>query len=253
MEPRIVDISHYNVIAPDGFKLAAHSGIWGVIHKCTQGTTYVDKEYAKRRQQVAKDTTMLWGAYHFATGDDVEEQVNHFVQSSGVEDHPNTLLALDYEANPSGSTMEPEQMVEFLRAVEQKVGEKAVLYSGNLLKETLSNLTVLDQQYVCSHRLWLAQYGPTPKIPHGFDSYWIWQYTGDGIGPQPHTIPGISIPGNPGIDLNTYEGSLENLISEWVGKATKTQPEQLPPQVVDTPVDPYQSIQDWFNSLIHKR
>lgn len=249
MIPRVVDISHYNVIAPDGFRLAAGAGIWGVIHKCTQGNTYVDKEYAKRRQ-AAKDAGLLWGAYHFATRDDIEEQVNHFVMSSGVTDDPSILLALDYEANPQGEDMEPEEMVAFLKLAETMAHAKPALYSGNLLKETMSRLTLSDQQYVCSHRLWLAQYGDHPVVPHGFDNKWIWQYTGDGIGPQPHTIPGISIPGNPGIDLNAYEGSLEQLQKEWTLSGNNTSSPKLVTHHPEEQLDPYHAFKNWFDSIL---
>ena len=43
------------------------TGIVGVIHKATQGTTYVDETYASRRVE-ALACGLLWGAYHFGVG-----------------------------------------------------------------------------------------------------------------------------------------------------------------------------------------
>ncbi|MGY3459085.1 GH25 family lysozyme M1 (1,4-beta-N-acetylmuramidase) [Bradyrhizobium sp. LM3.4] len=65
-----------------------------------------------------------------------------------------------------------------------------------------------------SHRLWLCQYGPTPRLPTGFENWWLWQYTGDGIGPLPHNVPGI-VAGNGGIDLNAFDGTVDELAASW--------------------------------------
>ena len=42
------------------------------------------------------------------------------------------------------------------------------------------------------------------------------QYTGDGVGPLPHYIDGITCSGNSGIDLNVYNGTFDQLKKEWV-------------------------------------
>jgi len=63
----IVDISHHN--GNIDLQLAKADGIIGVIHKATQGTTGVDPMYQTNRAKAAA-AGLLWGAYHFATGDD---------------------------------------------------------------------------------------------------------------------------------------------------------------------------------------
>lgn len=83
-----------------------------------------------------------------------------------------------------------------------------MLYSGNLIKETLDRTV---DTFFAEHRLWLCQYGSVAKLPASWKKYWLWQYTGDGIGPEPHTIPGIE--GH--VDLNVYNGTFENLVTEW--------------------------------------
>ena len=40
----------------------------------------------------------------------------------------------------------------------------------------------------------------------------LWQFTGDGIGPQPHALPGIA---TRGIDINSYTGTREQLALDW--------------------------------------
>ncbi|MFZ1152332.1 MAG: GH25 family lysozyme [Xanthobacteraceae bacterium] len=65
--------------------------------------------------------------------------------------------------------------------------------------------------YLAAHRLWLAQYGPRPVTPRNWPSAWLWQFTGDGVGPKPHSVPGIV---GSGIDINSYEGDAVKLAAE---------------------------------------
>lgn len=216
MTPRVVDISHHNKVTD--LKATAMSGVFGVIHKASQGSGYRDPDYATRRQQ-AKAAGLLWGAYHFNDGTDVASQVDWFLKCAQPDD--STLLVLDYEDNPK-SNMSIQQAVQFLRLLEQKTGRKGAIYSGNRLKETIHILGSTDRAYLCQHRLWLCQYGPRAVLPMGFTSYWLWQYTGDGIGPTPHSVPGIE---GSGIDLNAYDGDRDKLKSEWA-PAAEDMPEQ---------------------------
>src|SRR5258707_10911036 len=97
---RVVDISPHNNVT--SFGEVAKSGVWGVINKATEGTTYVDPTYASRRPKV-KASGMLWGAYHFNTGGDVTAQVDWFMLKANPD--ADTLMVLDYEDNPSSSNM----------------------------------------------------------------------------------------------------------------------------------------------------
>lgn len=206
MTPRVADISHHNSVTD--LKASAAAGLWGIIHKASQGRAYRDPNYTGRRD-LAKSAGLLWGAYHFNTGDKVADQVENFIAAAKPDDH--TLMVLDYEDNRL-SNMNITQVAEFLHRIEDRLGRKAAIYSGNRLKETLSLASDVDRSYVREHRLWLCQYGPHAKLPGGFTKWWLWQYTGDGIGPEPHRIAGIS--GN-GIDLNAFEGTREELTKGW--------------------------------------
>jgi GH25 family lysozyme M1 (1,4-beta-N-acetylmuramidase) len=201
----VVDLYHGDVVT--SFADAATSGIRGIIHKATQGTRVADSAYGARRGNAA-DVGLLWGAYHFATDEDVGAQVGHFLGVARPD--PATLLALDFEPH-SNHTMRLSQARRFLVMVEQKLGRKAVLYSGNLIKEQLDGKV---DAFFGSHRLWLAQYGPIPKVQRSWKKPWLWQYSADGIGPGPHKVPGI--PGANGqLDLNSYNGTPEQLATEW--------------------------------------
>jgi hypothetical protein len=45
----------------------------------------------------------------------------------------------------------------------------------------------------------------------------LWQFTGDGIGHKPHSVPGII---DTGIDINHFDGDAAKLAAEWSGPTT---------------------------------
>lgn len=215
--PRVVDLSHHNVGPLKGgaidFKAVAAAGIWGVICKASEGAGYGDPTYDQRRTAI-KAAGLLHGAYHFNTGEAVRAQVDKFFLEADPDE--GTCMVLDFEKQTvkSKGDMSISQMVVMLHMIETRLGRKAKIYSGNRLRETIAKLGPLDRAYVCEHRLWYCQYGPrADKLPAGFSKYWLWQYTGDGLGPPPHNIAGVK---GLGVDLNAYQGTREQLASEWV-------------------------------------
>lgn len=207
INPMVLDVSHHNAIARGGFERMRDFGIRGIIHKASQGLSYADPTYAQRRHD-ATAAGLLWGAYHFADSSDPKTQALRFLSAANPDGE--TLLALDYE--PCGDkTMTLEGARAFLQAIEAATGRKAVLYSGNLIKETLRGA----DPYFGSHRLWLAQYSDHPVTPPSWASPWLWQFSGDGVNAH-----GISIPGIAGqVDINSFAGSADLLTTQWAGGA----------------------------------
>lgn len=198
MIPNVLDISHHNTI--NDFAALKAAGVWGIIHKCTQGTGYVDPLYASRRK-LATDAGLLWGAYTFNTGAPVAQQVAFFVTQADPDD--NTLMCLDFEDNPA-SNMSLSQAKQFLELADERLGRKLVLYSGNRVKDLLGH--TIDM-FLGSHRLWLAQYGPTAHVQASWNKQWLWQYSESG-----------HMAGTGGLlDLNHYGGTLPQLQQEWSG------------------------------------
>lgn len=198
MIPNVLDISHHNII--NDFAALKAAGVWGIIHKCTQGTGYVDPLYASRRK-LATDAGLLWGAYTFNTGAPVAQQVDFFFSHAEPDD--NTLMCLDFEDNPA-SNMTLVQAAQFLHLADAKLGRKLVLYSGNRVKDLLGGH---NDTFFGSHRLWLAQYGPTPHVQLSWRKQWLWQYSESG-----------HMAGTGGLlDLNHYGGTLPQLQQEWAG------------------------------------
>lgn len=201
---KVVDLSHFN--APPNFATAKTGGVVGVIHKATQGTGFIDNRYAARRAP-ATAAGLLWGAYHFGTGDDVEDQIDHYLDVAKPD--ASTLVALDFEQNtvPGGSSMTLDQAKAFLQAIEAKLGRKAVLYGGAYLKQKLAGHA---DPYLSQHRLWWAQYSAAPSLAPGWANYWLWQYTDGHSGHNIPTVPGIGH-----CDTDTYDGTDAQLAQEW--------------------------------------
>jgi GH25 family lysozyme M1 (1,4-beta-N-acetylmuramidase) len=201
-KPLVIDLSHHNTIG--SLHDAAAAGIVGVIHKATEGVKMVDKT-AKSRFALSRDAGLLWGVYHFMKPGDVETQVDHFLKNAPADDK--TLYVLDFEVD--GITL--SQVLEFLELVDDRTGQIPVLYTGFKLKD-LGGARKIPA--LTAYRLWLAQYGPRPVLPKGYDKLWLWQYT------QTGKIAGVS--GD--VDLNEYNGTAEQLRDDWVIKTSAAAP-----------------------------
>lgn len=203
----IVDIYHYDTVR--NFEEARTGGVLGVIHKATTGQSGRDDQYAARRR-AATDAVLLWGAYHWGTGAPATAQVDNFL--TAAEPDETTLVALDFEETP-GNQMTLGRAREFLELIEEKLGRKAVIYSGSTIKNALGHSR---DAYFGSHRLWLAQYGAKPDVQASWDNYWLWQFTeGKASDPRRRRVPGI--PGNSAgeLDCNYYPFTADQLESEW--------------------------------------
>lgn len=204
--PMVVDIYHGDTVT--SFLQAKNAGLVGVIHKATTGGTGTDSAYAQRRQ-FATAAGLLWGAYHWGTSAPIDQQVDNFLAFAQPDKH--TLVALDYEQD-AGNQMTLDGARQFLQGIEAKLGRKAVLYSGSLIKSELGST---KDAYFGSHRLWLAQYGSVPSVQASWSNYWLWQYTDGTAGPGPRSCPGI--PGNStgNLDCNGFTGDPAHLAAQW--------------------------------------
>lgn len=220
---RVVDIYHGDILNSDAhktdpiadFSAMAQAGIYGMIHKATQGLGVNDGAYAARTKN-ARLAGLLTGAYHFNTGDTVQGQINHFFDAAKPD--ANTLMALDFEDNRA-SQMTLAQAVQFLELGDEKLGRPLWVYSGNRIKETIVGASAEVRAVFAKRKFWLCQYGPHARMTDsgGHALPWtaptLWQFTGDGVGLPPHTLPGII---TKGIDINSYAGTKAQLAVDWV-------------------------------------
>jgi lysozyme len=208
--PLVADMNHVNQV---DFPRIAAAGIVGVIHKAIQGN-FTDPAYAARRA-AATAAGLEWGAYAFNTGDPVADQVRHFLQVAAPDDR--TSLWLDFEDNKV-SNMSGAQAREFLDRVDQAIGRRCGIYGGSRIREQIDP----NDAFFAEHPLWLCQFklievdslaalNPHISVPKPFTKYFLLQYTGDGVGPKPHTVDGLQ----QGADLNAFNGTADDLRAAW--------------------------------------
>lgn len=199
----VIDISHFQG-APD-FASVRAAGIVGVIHKATQGTRGSDATYSEGRSAIAQ-AGLLFGAYHFGTGDATgAEQAQWFLQTAQPD--ADTLCVIDFEPNPSGTSMNLEQLVDWIGVVQTATGRWPVVYGGKSLLfpsiGTAANATLAR----CA--LWVAQYTSAAEpagIPSQIWPAWtLWQYTESG------RIDGIST----AVDRDRFNGTEDELRAWW--------------------------------------
>jgi len=252
MNPIVVDISHHNVIASDGFNKLARAGYKGVINKATEGNGMVDSTYASRRRDCV-DAGLEWGAYHFARPGDPVAQADKFL--SVAKPDASTLLALDWESAKGdySDTFTCEQAKAFLDHVRAKTGRspsQVYIYGGNVLKELIKSEA--DKAYFGQYRLWLCQYGPEAKLPAAWPHYDIWQFTEHG-----------SATGVGGLTDNNVTREGFDFGRDWGADGTKAFV-GVKPSVILTAVSSrtvraggvglaglFGVIQNWWNELIH--
>jgi lysozyme len=205
----IIDLSHHN--SKVDFDKVRLDGIRGVIHKATQGQSFVDPMYGTR-QTKAVEAGVLWGAYHFGTGGDGVAQAEFFLDT--VNPSNDVLLVLDLEQNPQGPSMGLEEARAFVTHIYSRRGRWPGIYSGHYIKALLG--TSRDPVLV-NCWFWLAQYGSTPVLPPNWSMWTIWQYTDGAMGPEPHSVRGVGR-----CDRDVFHGDAMALKSFWVGSARRT-------------------------------
>ena len=201
LTPNIVDLSHYDDV--QNWDAVKAFGILGVVNKASEGPGMADKTFSIRRQP-ATSRGILYAAYHFLRPGNISGQVENFLGACG--DIEGLGLALDHE----DPRVPIEDAQAFCELIKQRVGRYPWLYSGFLIKQQIRQR---DYSFWQNIRLWLSHYSSAPTWPACWDSPFMIQFTGDGDGPMPHRVPGIAP--RHGIDINSYDGTAEQLAIDW--------------------------------------
>jgi lysozyme len=219
----VVDLHHYEDVSD--FTLVRRSGIAGLLHKASEGFDWFDPKYEQRRQEALR-AGLLWGAYHFGTGEHSgAEQADSFFNAA--KPGPETLLALDLELNERNpaNSMNLGQAEEFVYTLRQRTGFWPLLYVHPAWADGEKRLgrslggAILPGSILSCCDLWLADYRNDPVLPTAWkDIGWrFWQYAGAGTrGPfveRTRQVPGISV-----CDRNLFAGSADELAAYWRGK-----------------------------------
>jgi lysozyme len=199
----VIDVSHFNG-SPDWTSVSA-AGILGVIHKATQGSNWIDPTFAAASTAVPA-AGLLWGAYHFGTGDESgSAQAQFFLDT--VKPDANTLCAIDFESNPSGTQMTLEDLLDWIETVQNATGRAPVVYGG--LSLLFPQIGTAAEPTLAACPLWVAEYTSAAEpsgLPTQVWSTWtLWQYTDSG------SVGGVT--GD--VDRSRFNGTAQELTACW--------------------------------------
>ena len=183
-----VDISHWQAGKLD-FVAAAKAGVKWVCHKATEGVTYKDPYYARRRSE-CKASGMPFGAYHFArpgrAKGDATAEAEWFLKVA--QPKPGDMIPmLDIEVT-DGLTMTEVRLwvIEFSSRIVKALGVKPLVYTNNSwdLGETVEK----------PHVIWRARYNNDNREP--VRAWDIFQFSNGQLG-RPNSVAGLGH-----VDLN---------------------------------------------------
>jgi GH25 family lysozyme M1 (1,4-beta-N-acetylmuramidase) len=221
--PIVIDLSHHQ---PDPINWAAllAGGTIGIIHKATEGSTYVDDKFHQRVAD-ARAAGIFACSYHFLSASNMPAQMEHYLATVNPKEGERVIL--DHE-NSGTSIAELEECVRYLMQVRPDL--QITVYSGHVIEEQIGqsrNALLADNT-----DLWTAAYNSTPGTwAAGTWPMWsLWQYT------DKATVDGI----NGYVDANEWSGTVDQLV-EWfgitggadMGEEGEEEHEHIPPPVVE--------------------
>lgn len=216
---KIIDISHHQDFP--NFEQVAAAGVIAMIHKATEGSSYVDPNRATNCSN-ANRAGIATATYHWLSpGSDPADQMAFYLAT--IQPQKGERVVIDYEQD--GCTLDGlKKAVQAL--LDHGNDLQITVYSGHLLKEQLGDD---DDEFLRDNTdLWLAQYttGSPSWSDATYDQWTLWQYSETG------EIDGID---DTYVDLNRFNGSDEELI-EWISPAEqRPMPSPQPPPL--TPPD----------------
>jgi lysozyme len=161
----LVDLSGNNwrvVNRRRDFERLRAARVRGAIIKATEGATYVNERYRAYRRW-ALEVGMLVGPYHYAypSGDDAQEEAEHFVRTVGKLDQ--LRPALDLEIDPGGlGTKLTAWARAWNRTVVTALGSEPVFYSYPYF------IRYLRPRAPIGFGLWLASWGANDGKRHPY-------------------------------------------------------------------------------------
>ena len=210
----VIDLSHHNQVS--SFDQVKQAGILAVMLKATQGTTFVDPTFATNRT-LAQKAGLLVGAYHFGIAGDPSAQAEFLIATAGAD----SLLVLDFEANTQGQSMSLLEAEQFVHHIADLTGRYPGLYSGNTIKQALSQAGITDPSQTELSRcwLWVAQYttSSAPMVPKIWNKWTLWQYTDGAHGQGPYTVDGVGR-----CDRDQFNGSADDLAALFAPAAASS-------------------------------
>lgn len=236
-----IDVSYWNS-GIDWPKVRA-TGQRYVFAKASEADSYKDPTLDDNWVG-AKSAGVLRGAYHFfrCAVDPTRQAKNYIDYLKSLNDDGELPPVLDLEVSDGVPNHKIIPSVKtWLDLVEAAFGKKPIIYSGfYFLKDSFSVAGGGPPSWAKDYPLWIAQYpnqyvdGMSPSLPPGWFKWTFWQYSEKG------KINGI----NANVDLNVFNGSLEELYKFAGAKIIKEEPK--------TPKKHKIVVGDSFESIANK-
>jgi lysozyme len=181
-----IDLSHNNGTIDWNLVLTNNPPVDFCYMKATQGVGYTDP-MVKVNSNAAKTAGIKIGYYHFASVNkidsitDAASEADYF--SSVLKTLPASDLPLVLDIETNEANLDKNRIVNYITSFFSQMNK-----SGNSNLALYSYAPFLNTNLPPNHtlgfiKLWLAQYNnhPSPNIPNGWKSVWLWQYTDKGI------------------------------------------------------------------------
>lgn len=189
----------------------------------------VSRELYQTRKFIAKQSGLLWGAYHLARPGNPIDQANHFLDYA--EPGPDDLMVLDLEGLDGEQYMSLADAQIFAGHIRARTGRYPILYTNHV---TARYIAAYRQTYRILSRLpiWYARYKPGVDgvFPMGnWQQYFLWQFSSAANCSKrrcPYRVPGTLTD----IDVNLAPVPRDQLKAIWA------QGGLLPPQDPDPPL-----------------
>jgi GH25 family lysozyme M1 (1,4-beta-N-acetylmuramidase) len=193
-----IDVSHWQ--GTINWPQVLSQGVGFAFIKATEGTSYVDPQFARNWQQ-SINNYILRGAYHFGRpGYNAVTQARHFVNTFTPAAW-DLFGVLDFEVSDGQTPAQCWSWVQaFVAEYRRLVGSPPMIYcSPGLWSSLLGNPT---NNLGCP--LWVAHWGvSTPSLPRAWSRWAFWQWTSTG------RVAGIT--GN--VDYDYFNGSYWDLFN----------------------------------------
>lgn len=206
---KIIDISNWQrpelidydklAASADGFILrAAYST--GVDGKW-QGT---DPSFERHYNELCVKRGKPCGAYHYIVAyKPIPDQVA--VMYNAVKGKKLLLgLWCDVEIEQGADRLTAQHVIDYMKLAEAKMGTFGI-YNGHWCWMAIMGSHEADFK---DRKLWMSAYTSSPDnyIPHGWDKWWLWQYTSSA------RLPGY----NGNLDVSYFYGTREDF-NRWIG------------------------------------
>jgi len=211
------DISNYEGLL-DWCK-AKQAGIQFAFIKCTEGINWYAESF-KRNWEMASTHNILKGAYHYyKSGQDPVKQAEWFLSKIDAL----SCITTNTNNGDLPHAVDLEEMISFppsnfarkvrlcLETIETETGRRPIIYTNLSFWVSMMKYATWGDRYP----LWIANprmnAGPTVPSPWAPCDWRFWQYSWAGD-PLKYGVP---IGGKKAIDLDCYNGSIEDL-KRWL-------------------------------------